>query len=139
MLANRVHNIDGNGSVAEIVHFVLDRANAASKPRPQTVESRTVEAQALKSEPWSEMGLPESEILKQPLYDTTVIKTNKASARESFFDLVQEHAAKPIVLRELIRVLIGKYAPPRSKKNPEMVIRVRTRDAYTKLGYLRKV
>jgi hypothetical protein len=54
---------------------------------------------------------------------------------------VQKEAAQPIVLRELIERLIHSDVSrlvPRSKEDHKMVIRVRTRDAYTRLEYLRK-
>jgi RNase P protein component len=82
--------------------------------------------------------MPESEILSRHLYDAKVVATNKMTGGV-FFPLVQKNAAKPIVLRNLIRRLIRIYRPPTSKKDPNMVIRVRTRDALTRLGYLQRV
>jgi hypothetical protein len=83
---------------------------------------------------------PESEKLKEFFYDTVVVATNKTTTRPGdFVHLVQTTAAEPITLRELIQHLIVIYRPPRSKKHPELVIRVRTRNAYTHLGYLRQV
>ena len=85
----------------------------------------------------------ESDELRKSVYDTSVVATNKrTNRRNTFSDRVQKEAAKPIVLRELIGRLIhsGDISGlvPRSAKDPEMVIRVRTRDAYTNpgLGYL---
>ncbi len=83
--------------------------------------------------------MPESGILSSHLYDEKVVATNKMTRPGDFFHLVQKRAAKPIVLRNLIRLLIRIYRPPRSKKDPNMVIRVRTKDALTRLGYLRRV
>jgi hypothetical protein len=86
--------------------------------------------------------MQESEELRKPVYDTVVVATNKHTRRrDSFFDVLQKEAAQPIVLRELIERLIHSEVSrlvPRSKKDPKMVIRVRTRDAYTRLEYLRK-
>lgn len=81
----------------------------------------------------------ESERLEQPLYNTVVVATNKTTTKaDDFVHLLQKAAAEPITLRKLIQHLIATYQPPLSKKDPEMVIRIRTRDAYTKLGYLRR-
>jgi len=83
---------------------------------------------------------PESDKLKESFYDTVVVATNKTTTRPGdFVHLVQTAASEPITLRELIQHLIVIYRPPRSKKHPELVIRVRTRNAYTHLGYLREV
>lgn len=85
------------------------------------------------------IAVSESEKLEESLYDTVVvaaIKTKTISG--SFLHLMKIAAAEPITLRELIHQLIATYRPPRSKKDPGMVIRVRTRDAY-KMGYLRRV
>ena len=82
--------------------------------------------------------MPGSGILSRPLYDAVVVATNKTTAGV-FFPLVQKEAAKPIVLRDLIRRLIQIYRPPTSNKDPDMVIRVRTKDALTRLGYLQRV
>ena len=86
----------------------------------------------------SKENMPESGILSKPLYNTVVVSTNKMTSGD-FFPLVQKNAAKPIVLRDLIRLLIRIYRPPTSKKDPDMVIRIRTKDALTRLGYLRQV
>lgn len=83
--------------------------------------------------------MPESGILSRPLYDAVVVATNKVTRPGDFFHLVQEKAAKPIMLRDLIRLLMKIYRPPTSKKDPDMVIRVRIRDAFTRLGYLKRV
>ena len=83
----------------------------------------------------------ESEELKKSVYDTVVVATSKHTRRPSFFDAMQKEAARPIVLRKLIARLIHgdtSQLVPRSKKDHKMVIRVRTRDAYTRLKYLRK-
>lgn len=83
----------------------------------------------------------ESDELKKPVYDTVVVATNEHTRRPSFFDVMQREAAEPIVLRELIWRLIRSDISrlvPRSKKDHKMVIRVRARDAYTRLGFLRR-
>ncbi len=85
------------------------------------------------------IALSESEKLENPLYDTVVVAAIKTKTIPgSFLHLVKTAAADPITLRKLIQHLIAAYRPPRSKKDPKMVIRVRTRDAY-KTGYLRRV
>jgi hypothetical protein len=83
-----------------------------------------------------------SKKLADSFYDAVVVATPKKATRKTrhseFFDLLQHAAAKPIVLRELIQRLIATYRPPSSPKDPERVIRVRTRAAYATLGYLRQ-
>jgi len=82
----------------------------------------------------------EPEKLEEAFYDTVVLATNKTTTSPGdFVHRVQTAAAEPITLRKLIQHLIDTYRPPRTKKDPRMVIRVRTRDAYTRLGYLRQV
>ena len=82
----------------------------------------------------------ESEKLEESFYDTVVVATNKTTTSPGdFVHRVQTAAAEPITLRKLIQHLIDTYRPPRTKKDPWMVIRVRIRDAYTRLGYLRQV
>jgi len=82
----------------------------------------------------------ESERLKEAFYDTVVVATDKTTTRpDDFVHLVQAEAVEPITLRKLIQHLIVTYRPPRSKKHHEMVIRIRTRNAYKQLGYLRQV
>src|ERR1035437_8988651 len=66
-------------------------------------------------------SLTESKILGQPFYNAVVVATGKTARPGGFFHLVQEKAAKPIVLRTLIKLLIKMYRPPLSKKDPEMV------------------
>ena len=83
--------------------------------------------------------MPESGILNRPLYDVVVVATNKMTRPGDFFHLVQKNAAKPIMLRDLILLLNQIYRPPISKKDPAMVIRVRTKDALTRLGYLQRI
>jgi hypothetical protein len=79
------------------------------------------------------------EDLSDSLYDTVVVATNKRTKRrDTFYDKMQHEAEKPISLRALIEKLFISYKPPRTKKDPEMVIRVRTRDAYTRFEYLRR-
>jgi hypothetical protein len=81
----------------------------------------------------------ESERLQHSLYDTVVVATNKTTTRANdFVHVLQAAAAEPITLRELIERLIATYRPPSSMKDPAMVIRIRTRDAYTTLGFLRR-
>ena len=81
----------------------------------------------------------ESERLEDPLYDTLVVATRKTTSKpDDFIHQLQKAAEKPITLRNLIRHLIATYRPPVSKKNPETVIRIRARNAYTSLGYLRR-
>jgi hypothetical protein len=82
--------------------------------------------------------LSNSEKLADSFYDTVVVATSKKTKRGDFFDLLQQAAAEPITLQKLIQHLIGTYRPPRSKRDPEIVIRVRTKDAYTTLGYLQQ-
>ena len=82
--------------------------------------------------------MPESGILNGLLYDAKVVATNKMAGGD-FFPLVQKNAATPIVLRDLILRMIQIYHPPTSKEDPNRVIRIRTRDALTRLGYLRRV
>jgi hypothetical protein len=82
----------------------------------------------------------EPEKLDEDFYDTVVVATNKTTTSSGgFVHRVQTAAAEPITLRKLIQRLIATYRPPRTKKDPKMVIRVRIRDAYTRLGYLRQV
>jgi hypothetical protein len=88
---------------------------------------------------FSVVGQTESEKLADSFYDIVVVATTKKPSRPGdFFDLVQLAAAKPITLRKLIQHLTTIYRPPRTKRDPAMVIRLRTKDAYTKLGYLRR-
>ena len=82
----------------------------------------------------------ESEKLEESFYDIIVVATNKTTTRPGdFVHRMQAAAAEPLALRKLIQHLIATYRPPYTKKDPEMVIRVRTRDAYMRLGYLRQV
>lgn len=84
------------------------------------------------------IAVSESKKLEEALYDTVVLATDNMKTRPGgFLHLLQAAAAKPITLRELIHQLTCAYRPPRTKKNHEMVIRVRTRNAYT-MGYLRQ-
>jgi hypothetical protein len=86
-----------------------------------------------------QMPLSESQKLEESFYDTVVVAAIKTrTVPGSFLHLLKAAAAEPIILRKLIHDLVANYRPPRSKKDPEMVIRVRTRDAY-KIGYLRRV
>ncbi len=144
MLANQQHNNGVSASVEEIVWAALARPSAsASKPfRPEPSRVSPIE-QAIKPVPSrfvpdaSRGSLTESKILGQPFYNAVVVATGKTARPGDFFHLLQEKAAKPIVLRILIKLLIKMYRPPLSKKDPEMVIRVRARDALKpKLGYL---
>jgi len=143
LLANHQHNIHRRRSVEEIVEFVLSRSSV-TKPvqpepgRPSTVRETAAPLPILSSVKPQTHGLPETTVLNRPLYDVVVVATNKTTRPGDFFHLVQVSAAKPIVLRELIRKLIATYRPPSSMKDPKMVIRVRTKDAYTRLGYLRQ-
>lgn len=85
--------------------------------------------------------LSSSEKLAESFYDTVVVATSKKTRKTrhgDFFDFLQQAAAEPITLRKLIQHLITTYRPPSSPKHPERVIRVRTRAAYTRLGYLRQ-
>jgi hypothetical protein len=80
------------------------------------------------------------ERLEKSIYDTRVVASNKRTPRRNgFIDRVQEEAAKPIVLRELIEHLIrarNTYRlADRTGKDRAMVIRVRTLYAYNH-GYL---
>jgi hypothetical protein len=84
------------------------------------------------------IAVSESEKLEDSLYDTLVVTTNVTTRPGGFLHLMQTAAARPITLRELVHQLIAIYRPPRTKKNHEMVIRVRTRNAYN-MGYLRQV
>jgi hypothetical protein len=143
LLANHQHNIHRRHSVEEIVEFVLSRSSVteAGQPepgRPSAVKEAAAPLPILTSVKPQTHGLPESSVLDRPLYDVVVVATNKTTKPGDFFHLVQEAAAKPIVLRELIRKLIATYRPPSSMKDPKMVIRVRTKDAYMRLGYLRQ-
>ena len=82
---------------------------------------------------------PESEILDQPVYDIVVVATNKTTSKAGdFVHVMQQAAADPITLRNLIQHLVATYQPPLSKKDPAMVIRERILHAYTSLGYLRR-
>lgn len=84
-------------------------------------------------------ALSEPRKLEESLYDTIVVATSKTTTKpDGFLHLMQTAAAEPITLRDLIHHLIDTYRPPRTKKDPAMVIRIRTRDAY-KMGYLRHV
>ncbi len=85
--------------------------------------------------------LSNSEKLADSFYDTVVVATSKKTRKTrhgDFFDLLQQAAAEPITLRKLIQHLIATYRPPSSPKDPEIVIRLQTRAAYTTLGYLRQ-
>jgi hypothetical protein len=142
-LANHQHNRGRDSSVEEIVEFVLSHGSVteAVQPepsRPSTVRETAAPLPILSSGKPQTHGLPESSVLDRPLYDAVVVATNKTTRTGDFFHLVQESAAKPIVLRDLIQKLVATYRPPSSMKDPKMVIRVRTKDAYTRLGYLRQ-
>jgi hypothetical protein len=142
LLANQHHNIR-SVTVEQIVEFVLSRVLHAEAAQPEPSRVPVVKEAAAPLPPRTlakthKRGLPESDILKMPLYDAVVVATNKSTRPGDFFYLVQQAAAKPIVLRELIQKLIATYRPPSSMKDHEMVIRVRTKDAYTRLGYLRQ-
>jgi hypothetical protein len=77
--------------------------------------------------------------LAESFYDIVVVATSKSPPKiGDFFDLVQQAASEPITLRKLIQHLVATYQPPRSKRDPAMVIRLRTQSAYTNLGYLRR-
>jgi hypothetical protein len=82
---------------------------------------------------------PESKILEQPVYDIVVVATKKTTTRPGdFVHLMQQAAAEPITLRNLIRHLIDTYRPPTQRKIPATVIRARALNGYTKMGYLRR-
>lgn len=82
---------------------------------------------------------PESKILEQPVYDTIVVATKKTTTKPGdFVHVMQQAAAEPIILRNLIQHLIATYRPPSSRRTPDRAIRVRTLNAYTKLGHLRR-
>jgi hypothetical protein len=82
---------------------------------------------------------PEYEILEQPVYDIVVVATKKTTTRPGdFVHLMQQAAAEPITLRNLIQHLIDTYRPPTQRKVPATVIRARTLSGYTTLGYLRR-
>jgi hypothetical protein len=81
----------------------------------------------------------ESNKLEKPVYDTVVVATAKTTTSPGdFVHLMQAAAAEPITIRNLIQHLIATYRSPSSRKTPETVIRARTLNAYTKLGYLRR-
>jgi hypothetical protein len=85
------------------------------------------------------MALPESAKLEEFRFNTLVVAAIKTRTLPGgFLHLVKTAAAEPITLRNLIHQLIAMYRPPRTKKNHERVIRVRTWNAY-KMGYLRRV
>jgi hypothetical protein len=82
---------------------------------------------------------PESKILEQPVYDIVVVATKKTTTRPGdFVHLMQQAAAEPITLRNLIQHLIDTYRPATQRKVPATVIRARTLSGYTTLGYLRR-
>jgi hypothetical protein len=82
---------------------------------------------------------PESKILEQPVYDIVVVATKKTTTKPgNFVHLMQQAAAEPITLRNLIHHLIDTYRPHSKKKTSATVIRARTLNAYTKMGYLRR-
>ncbi len=70
------------------------------------------------------------------VYDTMVVATSKETKEGTFFAQVQKFAAKPIKLETLIKKLVDEVEL-RSAKDPEGVIRVRTRDSFTRLGFLK--
>jgi predicted GIY-YIG superfamily endonuclease len=144
-LANHQHNPDRHFTADEIVDFVLSKfsGTVANQPVPPRLTPAKDLARPFPSRTprrdGERHGRPEAEILASALYDAVVVATLKSTSPDAFFSLVQKAAAKPIVLRDLIRKLIATYRPPSSTKDPEMVIRIRTKDAYTRLGYLRSV
>lgn len=73
------------------------------------------------------------------LYQTKVVTTGKgAEAREgSLWKTVHELAGKPIVLADLISAVAEKMPDLKSEKDKETVIRVRVRDGFTRLEYLK--
>ena len=113
VLANEQQN-DRPASVEEVVSFVLSRGSmkgaeqddSAPEAQGMSVSSPRKLAQSSKEH------LREAEILSMSLYDAVVVATNKTTRPGDFFHLVQENAAKPIVLRDLIRLLIQIYRPP---------------------------
>ena len=70
------------------------------------------------------------------VYDTMVVATSKEAREGTFFAAVQKFAGKPIKLENLIQKLVAEVEL-RSAKDPEGVIRVRTRDSLTRLGFLK--
>lgn len=70
------------------------------------------------------------------VYQTMVVATGKEAKEGTFFGQVQKFAAKPIKLETLIQKLVSEVEL-RSGKDPEGVIRVRTRDSFTRLGWLK--
>jgi hypothetical protein len=73
------------------------------------------------------------------VYDTMVVATKKEVREGSFFDKVVQLAKAPIKLETLIQKLIKEVGPTlRSTKDPEIVVRARTRDAFSRLGFLKE-
>jgi hypothetical protein len=73
------------------------------------------------------------------LLATTVVATNKAQdvRPDSFFGVMAAAASKPIELSKLITTTTAK-AKLRSKKDKAEVVHTRVRDAFTRLGLLKK-
>ena len=78
------------------------------------------------------------ELKDNALYATKVKATaelDKAKAG-SLWARVKEYATKPITLAELIQKIVASDLVLKSEKDREMVVRVRVKDAFTRLGYL---
>ena len=132
----RLNNVRRLREQKELVKIPYKRKNERDDPAPRDLGLAVPSPRKLAQR--SNENMPGSGILSRPLYDAVVVATNKMTTGD-FFPLVQKNAAKPIVLRDLIRLLIQIYRPPFSEKDPDMVIRVRTRHALTRLGYLQRV
>lgn len=70
------------------------------------------------------------------VYETMVVASSKETREGGFFDKVMKLAKNPIKLETLIGK-VAKEVELRSAKDAETVVRVRVRDAFTRLGYLK--
>ena len=82
--------------------------------------------------------VPADDANKAEIYGITVVATNKETKEGTFFATLQKFAAKPIKMETLIQKLIKELEGTlRSEKPVEHVVRVRTRDSFNRLGFLK--
>jgi hypothetical protein len=112
---------------------VADEQVAAVKTAAKKVAKKVAEKKAAK------VATKKAEKEAGPsVYETMVVATKKEVREGSFFDQVVKFAQNPIKLETLIQKLVKEVGPSlRSSKDPEHVVRTRTRDAFSRLGFLK--
>jgi hypothetical protein len=122
-----------NSSVASLPKTKKPTAIEAARAMAKTI---TNEAVAKAAPPATKVATTQQAAPVSTFYATKVTSVGapKQGKPGTFFGDLQALAAKPVTLEELIGTMAkGKFT---SKKDPLFVAKVRTRHAYSKLGYL---